>query len=244
MGLKKEPVLLHASCLYPSKNKREKAAYCNRITYVKEGRGMLCVNGKKMPLEAGVVSAMKAGDIYLFSQGEQSRLCLISLFFNGDDEMPAASYMKNMQRFQRDFSDIVQEYKSGQVFSEIRLNYMLAMLLIDLYRYENTEKSNHVAQEVRSYIDSNLGRPLKNSDIANSLGYNTDYLAAKIKKELGRSLHQYIIHAKLLKAAELLESSEKTITEIAEETGFKDVGHFSKLFRKKMGFSPSQLRKK
>ncbi len=53
----------------------------------------------------------------------------------------------------------------------------------------------------------------------------------------------YIKEQKLLKASELLYSTDFSISEISYEVGFNDISHFTKLFKLKYNSTPSQYRK-
>ena len=53
----------------------------------------------------------------------------------------------------------------------------------------------------------------------------------------------YVRHYRIAKSIELLQSTDKTITEIAYETGFSGTSFYAKMFRKITGITPRQLRK-
>ena len=53
------------------------------------------------------------------------------------------------------------------------------------------------------------------------------------------TLHKYLIYLRINKSIEYLQSGLYNITEVAELTGYKDIKHFSKSFKKVMGIAPS-----
>ena len=53
----------------------------------------------------------------------------------------------------------------------------------------------------------------------------------------------YVRRYRIAKSIELLQSTDKTVTEIAYETGFAGVSFFAKTFKKATGITPGQLRK-
>lgn len=72
------------------------------------------------------------------------------------------------------------------------------------------------------------------------LVYITPYhLIRKFEKEYGLTPHKFQIQCRIRKAQNLLERGKKVI-EVAQETGFCDQSHFNKVFKKFVGFSPSQ----
>jgi len=55
---------------------------------------------------------------------------------------------------------------------------------------------------------------------------------------------EYLISLRLCRARELLETTDKTIADIAQDCGFYDHSHFIHIFRHERGLTPSQYRKK
>ncbi len=79
---------------------------------------------------------------------------------------------------------------------------------------------------------------------ADELNLSANYFGDLIRKETGKSAQEYI-QAKIIDVAkDKLFNSDKTINEIAYELGFKYPQHFSRMFKKAAGTSPSEYRTK
>ncbi len=79
---------------------------------------------------------------------------------------------------------------------------------------------------------------------ADELNLSANYFGDLIRKETGKSAQEYI-QAKIFDVAkDKLFNSDKTINEIAYELGFKYPQHFSRMFKKAAGTSPSEYRTK
>ncbi|WP_352423018.1 helix-turn-helix domain-containing protein [Proteiniphilum sp.] len=79
---------------------------------------------------------------------------------------------------------------------------------------------------------------------AGELNLSANYFGDLIRKETGKSAQDYI-QAKIIDVAkDKLFNSDKTINEIAYELGFKYPQHFSRMFKKTAGISPSEYRSK
>ena len=74
------------------------------------------------------------------------------------------------------------------------------------------------------------------------MGYSTFRRA--FKKNTGSSPNQYLLDLRLNKAKDLLVSTNLSINEIADQTGFDSIHYFSKLFKKKNDVSPKSFRVK
>jgi AraC-like DNA-binding protein len=79
---------------------------------------------------------------------------------------------------------------------------------------------------------------------ADELNLSANYFGDLIRKETGKSAQEYI-QAKIIDVAkDKLVDSDKTINEIAYELGFKYPQHFSRMFKKTTGTSPSEYKKR
>ena len=84
---------------------------------------------------------------------------------------------------------------------------------------------------------------MKNDELARISNISTVYFRKIFKKLYGVSPMHYLEIRKIEKGKELLNSEELSITEIAVASGFKDIYHFCRAFKKTTGFSPNNYRK-
>lgn len=77
---------------------------------------------------------------------------------------------------------------------------------------------------------------------ADKLNLSANYFGDIVKKETGKSAQEYI-HLKIMNIAkELILDETKSVSEIAYELGFKYPQHFTRMFKKSVGMSPSEFR--
>ena len=77
---------------------------------------------------------------------------------------------------------------------------------------------------------------------ADELHLSANYFGDLVKKETGKTPQEHI-HIKLVdKAKELLCATNKSVSEIAYELGFKDPPHLSRMCKKNTGYSPNEFR--
>jgi len=81
------------------------------------------------------------------------------------------------------------------------------------------------------------------SELAHLAGISSRYYTKLFSTYLGMSPKEYILKLQVDNARNMLIGSGKPITQIASECGFSDVYYFSKIFRKRIGVSPSEYRK-
>jgi two-component system response regulator YesN len=102
-----------------------------------------------------------------------------------------------------------------------------------------------VIERAKTYILQNYSNEhLGLNEIARAMRLSPPYLARLFKKVVGMSVGRYIREVRVSRAKELLETTNLSIIEVALEVGYSDHSHFTKIFRKETGLSPSEYRKK
>ncbi len=80
--------------------------------------------------------------------------------------------------------------------------------------------------------------------LAELAGVSPYHLAHKFREDMGTTVHQYILRARLAKALGLVLDTDAGLTTIAIETGFTSHSHFAARFRALFGLTPSELRRR
>ena len=96
---------------------------------------------------------------------------------------------------------------------------------------------------VISYIRKNYQYPLSLGELAALAGMNEQYFCRFFKKALGKTPVSYINDFRIRHAATLLRTTELPVTEVCLESGFNNLGHFIKEFKKATHFTPLQFRR-
>lgn len=117
----------------------------------------------------------------------------------------------------------------------------LKKLLIGIYRKENERQTHPLCERVKALVRDN--KSIKNKEIAKSLGYHPIYVNEVFKKEVGISLHRYVIKERLILAYEMLTTTRTSLDEISAECGFSSSQHFSAAFSALYGIPPGKLRR-
>lgn len=94
-----------------------------------------------------------------------------------------------------------------------------------------------------SYIHQNYSDSLSLQTIAASAHISPSECNRSFKRTVHMTAYDYLIHYRLKKSCELLVTTEYSITEIADYTGFNHVNHFIQSFKKHYQLTPKQYRK-
>ena len=107
----------------------------------------------------------------------------------------------------------------------------------------NDNAKNNLLNACLEYIDDHIHQPIKIKDMANELEYSENYIYKIFKELINMSCQDYILTIKLYNALKDLLTTDENISDIAFNNGFNSLYHFSKVFKQKYGYAPSNLRK-
>jgi len=98
-----------------------------------------------------------------------------------------------------------------------------------------------VAESLRVIERQCLG-PLTLEDVARAVGRTPSYVTTSLSRATGRSAVAWIIAGRMAEARRLLLHSDERIEDVAERVGYADVTHFTRMFRRAHGATPTAWR--
>ncbi len=99
-------------------------------------------------------------------------------------------------------------------------------------------------QTITDIIYSEINNPKLNSAfLADKMALSISQLSRKINGVTGYSTISYVMKLKLIKARKMLIDESLSVMEVSDACGFYDASHFSRVFKKEYGVSPSQYYK-
>lgn len=144
-------------------------------------------------------------------------------------------------------------YRVGKSF--MLKSYLMQVLLLLLreqaepveiktgYSFKSVNKK-YIVEKILEYFEDHYAEKISLDQIADNMYLSTVYISKIFKSETGNTPIRHLIDIRLEKAKELLENGwEGSIQEVAFRVGYEDVYHFSKMFKKKYGVSPSHILK-
>lgn len=134
------------------------------------------------------------------------------------------------------------------------LKNQLELLLIDIYEKDestsskpsrsNYENQSVVAfQTITHYLKNNIDKALSLEDICMNCAISLSQLKRVCQTQCGMSPMSYFISLKIDTAKAMIDDTSLNFTQISEKLGFSTVHYFSKLFKDKVGISPSKYAK-
>lgn len=104
--------------------------------------------------------------------------------------------------------------------------------------------SSFIVKNALKYIKENYTRKLTLGEVAEKTYVSQWYLSKLLNKHTGNSFSDILNHTRISVAKDLLKNPSMRIGDIAEEIGFMDMAHFSRVFKKFAGCSANEYRNK
>ncbi len=157
--------------------------------------------------------------------------------FNEPVVITAPSVKDNMESIFAEFSAKQENYAEYA-------SSLLRAVLLEMRRLTSSGKrEDKLTHRITEYVSNHFGEDITIDSLAEYLNYNSKYINRVFRKETGSSIHQYILKYRVQRSQKLLQKTELSITEIASFCGFSSQTHFSSVFSKTVGLTPSGYRK-
>lgn len=108
---------------------------------------------------------------------------------------------------------------------------------------EKRQKYSKQVLEIIRYIRKNYQKEISLESLGEEFKMNGVYLGQIFKKETGTTFLKYLTELRVSEAKRLLDEGELSISQIAEQTGYKSSQYFSQIFIKTTGMKPQEYRK-
>ena len=99
-----------------------------------------------------------------------------------------------------------------------------------------------VLRRVLEHIDANRHRALSLSELSALAHMSTFHFSRLFKQSTGVSPHRFLIGRRIERAKELLATDSASIASIAQAVGFRTASHFTTVFHRSIGMTPSAYR--
>lgn len=139
--------------------------------------------------------------------------------------------------------DNIQEF-SGEIATEVtgenstEIEEELSSAMNDV----SNEAGSFVVNKALEFINEHYKDKLHLVDVADYVYVSQWHLSKLLNKHTGQNFSEVLNKARIVKAKELLKDPALRIYDIAEEVGFQDLAHFSRVFKKMEGISANEYR--
>jgi AraC-like DNA-binding protein len=151
--------------------------------------------------------------------------------------------------FLETFSKLIEVVEVRQESYQKLSSFLLIQLLGIVYAsvlmsHQKLSRKEEIIEEIRKEIHKNWNKDIDFEQLAQRFNLSYIWFRKTFKEVLGTSPNQYHLNLKLHKAEQLIHESNLTLAEIAYQSGFESEFYFSRIFKKKMNYNASDIRRK
>lgn len=221
------------------------------LEIILEGAGIMTLNGKGISFSPNTVFFISPDDFHSYTLLKDATVLNVSFC----EEMllrqnPANSILNkktSVLEIPRKSMKIIEDIcrnliklNGENIKSETHLLYALFDMLPQFYEVKS---SDSYTDKAISYIDIHFKENLTAEDVAKYCNINTDYLNNLFKKDLNKTVTQYIREKRITYADTLLKITNLSVSEIAFGCGFQSIQTFNRLYREYYNQTPSKSKK-
>ena len=120
--------------------------------------------------------------------------------------------------------------------------HMISSFTYKVHQLRLGHHPSKLAIDVANYVQHHLSSAITTQEIADALYTSRPHLSKKFKEETGQKLCDFITKQKIDEAKRLLKYTDKPLLAIAVYLGFSSQSHFTRVFKKITGKTPSEYR--
>lgn len=155
--------------------------------------------------------------------------------------LPKLINCEEKTQIKRNFEKMIEAHIHGNI---PQTSIRLWQIFLECAQNAQDDKvSNGYAEQIQNYVRQHYIDGFTSAQIQEACGLSYKYAGTLFKEVTGQTIKEYQCALRLRKAEQLLKETNKSITEIAQLTGFSDVFYFSKIFHRKKGCPPGEYRK-
>lgn len=199
----------------------------------------------------GVMSTAKVGKFFgIMCEGPFLQKLAMEAFGQGEVVF-ANSEFAFSNRMLLLLSLLVDEATAKPVGHETIQQHLVSLLMTEIIRCSENNISDSMAMSVETaginraigFIEAHYMHAFSVETLAEEAGLSLSHFIRAFKLHTGKTPHTYLMNLRIEKAAEKLQNKKLRITDIALACGFPNPGHFTTVFKRITGITPSEYRK-
>lgn len=236
------------------------------LIYIKEGIARLTIESSNYTAQAGDIVAIERGCLHAVASDISSpaTTCTCAVYgfrISGLEEnrimlpnsCPVISAVKNKEVIKSIFQEIstILPQQKNNVTSSIydAFGYALTVLFYENFKNAYQTDSGYIrkdilVKDILVYLNNNYKEKITLDNLAKRFRASVSYICHEFTKEYHISPINYVIKRRITEAKFALTNTDLCLNEISFHVGYDNVDHFTKLFIRHVGCSPSEYRKR
>lgn len=235
---------------YIYKRDAEESEFCSLIQSTPEGRSgclfcdseMMAHSAKsKLPYSHVCHGGLFDTSVPILKNGIVAGYIVIGRVRKGD--FPDAEAIERITSYGIPKDKLLSAFPRVTHLSDSQLDSLIRLISHILFENAIDIDYGEFINRATEYIDLNLDTPLSVKQICTDLYVSKNYLYESFEDYFKKTVNEYITDRRIALAKIYLSHPETPVTEVAEAVGIYNYTYFSKLFKKKVGMTPSEYKK-
>lgn len=234
---------------------REKGLVSFQVLYTRRGSGILRVGQREFPQEPGSIFFLAPGvpheyfpaggeweTAWAVFRGAQLPEIMRSLGFGSWHEKSGAELSGCERIFSQLMSAVNDPVSGGERCSMLVYEYILEARSLLVAGAARGGRGASPADAAIEYMDREFSRDITLEELAGLSGITLQHFCRVFRAQTGMRPMEYLARRRIAEAKRLLLTTEHSVSEIAEMTGYSTPTYFGVVFRRCEGISPSEYR--
>lgn len=214
------------------------------LTMVLNGTMLYTVDGKDVTVNSGDAILIPPGSTRA-RQAATDATDYVSFNFLTADKIDLPVYLEDVLHSDALFLLSAFDKINGRFYLDHKEEneHLLACLILVFENRIRAKGIHPLVRKIMKYVHQNLNTKITLEDIGREAFFSPIYCDTLFKKETGRSIIDYIIEKRIDEAKRLLLEGSVSLSTVSEMLGFHDYNYFSRVFKKRTGYTPSAYRR-
>lgn len=240
------------------------------LVYINSGLAIVTADGEEIKLKAGEIIFHRPGEKHSIASDPASPPTVFIITFRSEGDYMSFFERRKMivpTPFRKYINEMINDgneayiltddspyevplrkREEGLVGSEQLIKINLEILLIKLIRSTvipktesvETKKYKGLTADIIGLINDNIYGRITVAAISEKLGFSRTHIESVFKKELGKTITEYMRELKINEAKYLLRKEMYTVAQIADFLCFENPQYFFRVFKKETQMTPKE----
>ena len=230
------------------------------LGYIIEGSGFLTVESQNLPVKKGSITLVPPNTMHRFSSPEENGMRYYSIRIAAepaDGELQSflkglgiavTTGLSHLDYVKSTFDLLFDMHQvSGGIVTGNFQTVTLGLFALTRAYFSSESQSvlldeHHSAVDILRYIEANSSKKITLESLAKEFNVSPSHLSRIFTNAYHMSPIHYLIYSRVTYATEYLLKTDLSVAEIAERVGYDNPTHFTNLFVKRIGCTPSEFR--
>lgn len=237
---------------------------CLEVLYIEKGVGIVVVDNQQFTLKPGRIFIFPQGKIHKVTVENSnvnyykrtilhidaavlssyfSRFSYLYSVLSNISATDAKAFIYDLSAHQHYINTLFDIYweKYHSTTNKVEVMSLVLLNLFTLFSddvWVRATSSEKISSKIMRLIERDFRTHLSLKHIADSLQISQSYASRLFRKETGGTIQEYLLIRRTKYACDLLENTDLSVAQVAEQAGFNHVTYFIRCFKKLLGCAP------